>query len=134
MYTYLNAINNTDVERYGIPAIYYYGEYKGYTMIGLTLLNFGFNASFQSFQFNIIDILVAFREFVSKIVSWSVLAQCNGANVHYFSSLKFAQGTNYEIEAKSQMKNIPVISAIKDRFEKYIQNYILTETEQTKMK
>lgn len=67
IYTCLNAINNTDVEYYGIPAVYYYGEYRGYTMIGMTLLDFGFNTSFQTFQFNVIDILITFREFVSKI-------------------------------------------------------------------
>lgn len=69
IYTCLNAINNQYVERCGIPAVYYWGSYQNYTMIGMTLLDVGFHDTFQTFQFNVIDILVAFREFVSKMES-----------------------------------------------------------------
>lgn len=66
IYTCLNAINNTDVERYGIPSIYYFGSYKNYTMIGFTLLEKEFNSVFDDFDFDLIDVLVTIQEFVRR--------------------------------------------------------------------
>lgn len=36
IYWYLNAINDGTVTTYGIPAIYYYGTWNEYRMLGMT--------------------------------------------------------------------------------------------------
>lgn len=66
MYTYLKAIENSTVETYGIPAVYYYGEWKDYTLIGLTLLDPQFTEMANDSQSKkyYIDILIIFRELV----------------------------------------------------------------------
>lgn len=65
MYTYLNAINNTDVERYGIPTVYYYGTWKDNILIAVTLLDPAFNKKSKDRELQEVDILITFREFVS---------------------------------------------------------------------
>lgn len=62
IYTCLNAINKPDVERYGIPAVYYYGKWKNYTMMAITLLD-----SKIKQIFNDVDILIWFQDYVSMI-------------------------------------------------------------------
>lgn len=61
MYTYLYAINNTDVERYGIPTVYYYGEWDHLIIMGLTLLDNGVDSKHLSES----DVLIVLRDFVS---------------------------------------------------------------------
>lgn len=69
IYTCLEAINNPNIERYGIPSVYYYGSYRNYTMIALTLLDNDFNYVFNDFQFDMIDLFVTIQEFVSGAMS-----------------------------------------------------------------
>lgn len=65
IYTYLNAINNTDVERYGIPAVYYFGTWHDHVLMAITLLDSKFNECHRSRSFTEADILLIAREFVS---------------------------------------------------------------------
>lgn len=69
IYTCLEAINNPNVERYGVSAVYYYGSYRDYTMMAFTLLDKEFNLVFNDFQFDIVDMFVTIREFVSVTMS-----------------------------------------------------------------
>lgn len=68
MYTYLHAINSSKVERYGIPAVYYYGEWEGHDliMLGLTLLD----KEVESKQLleSDVNVLIVLRDFVSAIL------------------------------------------------------------------
>lgn len=65
MYKYLDAINNTKIEAYGIPCIYYYGQWNNCVLIAMTLLDTKFNIKCENLQVNEVDILIIFREFVS---------------------------------------------------------------------
>lgn len=70
IYTYLNAIQNSTVEKYGIPAVYHYGKWKEFTMLGVTLLDSQFTRLYMhildtpGLAMSYIDILIVFREFV----------------------------------------------------------------------
>lgn len=67
MYTYLNAIYNPDVEKYGIPAIYYYNKYGErhqllvFSLFECNLLDKAENVT----ALQPIDSLILFRDFVS---------------------------------------------------------------------
>lgn len=65
IYTYLNAINNTDIERFGIPAVYYFGTWHDHILMAITLLDSKFNECHRSRTLKEIDILIVAREFVS---------------------------------------------------------------------
>lgn len=65
IYSYLNAINNSDVERYGIPSVYYYGEWNDYVLMGLTLLDPEFNKRVENGLFGEVDGLILMQQFVS---------------------------------------------------------------------
>lgn len=65
IYSYLNAIDNEDVERYGIPAVYYYGEWNNHILMGLILLHAEFNKKFENGQFDGADTLIVMQQFVS---------------------------------------------------------------------
>lgn len=60
VYTYLESINQTDKEAYGIPTVYYYGRWEGCVLMAITLLD-----KLKNYQMNSMDILIIFREFVS---------------------------------------------------------------------
>lgn len=64
VYTYLNAIFNPDVERYGIPSIYYYNRYGEYQLMVLSL--FECNLLNKESAIQVIDNLIVFRDFVSN--------------------------------------------------------------------
>lgn len=66
MYTYLNAINNSTVESYGIPSVYFYGSWRDYVLMAISLIDPNFN---NNYRFYDVDILIVFREFVSHTVS-----------------------------------------------------------------
>lgn len=66
IYSYLGAINNTNIENYGIPCIYYYGQWEECQMIGMSLLNPEFNIRYKSLKVNDLDVLILCREFVSN--------------------------------------------------------------------
>lgn len=61
VYTYLESINQTNKEAYGIPTVYYYGRWKGGVIMAITL----FDPKLKDYQMNTMDILIIFREFVS---------------------------------------------------------------------
>lgn len=69
IYTYMKAIDNSTVENYGIPAVYYYGQWEGCTLIAITLLDSRFNQIFNNplLERNDIDIFIICREYVSII-------------------------------------------------------------------
>lgn len=66
MYTYLGAINIEKVENDGIPSVYYYGRWRNFIMMAITLLDPAFDERVESLAFETIDILIIFREFVSR--------------------------------------------------------------------
>lgn len=68
IYSYLNAINNTQVEVLGIPSVYYYGRWNNCILLAITLLDSEFSAMTKKpkTKFNDFDILIIFREFVSN--------------------------------------------------------------------
>lgn len=68
MYTYLNAINNTEIEAYGIPSVHYYGQWNGCILIAITLLDPEFNKRFKVRDVSEVDMLIMSREFVSKFL------------------------------------------------------------------
>lgn len=65
MYTCLDAINNSKVEAFGIPAVYYYGQWKGHTLMAITLLD----TEPPNHQLNEADILILFLEFVCRLLT-----------------------------------------------------------------
>lgn len=67
IYTCLNAINDPDVERYGIPAVYYYGKWEDYILMAITLLDSKFNPNPKSSAINEVDVLILFREIVIMV-------------------------------------------------------------------
>lgn len=76
MYTYLGGID-PNVPIYGIHSIYFYGKYYGqfdnYTMMAMTLLNTKFQRDLSEEEITELDLLMAFREYVSpKILSNTV--------------------------------------------------------------
>lgn len=69
MYSYLGAINDTNVEQYGIPVIYYYGECSqtGLILMAISLLDQDIQdltLSKQLFEHDV-NILILLRNFVS---------------------------------------------------------------------
>lgn len=66
IYTYLDAINNTDVERYGIPSVHYFGLWDDYVLMAITLLDANCMKKSKNGQLNELDMIIIFREFVSK--------------------------------------------------------------------
>lgn len=78
MLTYLNAINRTEIERFGFPAVYYYSNWKGFILTIISYFdggdlverkNKGFFESSSS-ESKSIDSLILFRDFVSAIPSY----------------------------------------------------------------
>lgn len=65
-YTYLDAINNTSVEAFGIPSVYYFGQWNGYFLMAITFLETELETkSMENGQLTDADVLIIFREFVS---------------------------------------------------------------------
>lgn len=69
MYSYLGAINDTNVERYGIPVVYYYGNWNqtGLILMAVSLLDQDIEdlvISKRLFE-NDVNILILLRDFVS---------------------------------------------------------------------
>lgn len=68
IYSYLNAIYNNDssIEIYGIPSVYYYGRWERFILMALTLLDTTVKVRSISNESHVVDILIIFREFVSR--------------------------------------------------------------------
>lgn len=73
IYSYLGAINNTKIEEYGLPCIYYYGQWEECQMIGMSLLNPEFNKQYKGLIVNDLDVLILCREFVSIFIYFFTL-------------------------------------------------------------
>lgn len=69
MYTYLNAINNPNVERYGIPAVYYDGTWNDHVLMAITLLDTEFGRRRVGRGLNDVDVMILARDFVC-ILNW----------------------------------------------------------------
>lgn len=76
IYTYLNAINNPKVERFGFPALYCYQKWEDSMMIATTLFDGKDLGRFVMKEYfneavgtQSINSLILFREFVSFFVS-----------------------------------------------------------------
>lgn len=67
IYSYLHAIDNSTVERFGIPTVYYYGKWEDFIVIAITLCNRGsLNDYCDDFDLEIpLNNLIVFRQFVS---------------------------------------------------------------------
>lgn len=78
IFTYLNAINRTDIERFGFPAVYYYNDWNGYILTVISYFDGGDlvdrrNKGFfqnPSSESESIDSLILFRNFVSAISTY----------------------------------------------------------------
>lgn len=75
IYSYLDAINRTEVEKYGIPCILYYGQYQDCQMLGMSLLDPEFNKRYKNLNVTDIDVLILCREFVSNPSFSPIVAQ-----------------------------------------------------------
>lgn len=68
IYTYLNAIDDPNIEIYGIPTIYYYGTWNNeYTMMAKTLLDTEFEKKVDARQIPELQ----FQKFVSFFYYYS---------------------------------------------------------------
>lgn len=68
MFSYLHAINNPEVEKCGIPAVYYYGEWEQLIMMGFSILENDLDKLVDSKQFfeSDVNVLLVLRDFVSN--------------------------------------------------------------------
>lgn len=66
IYSYLNAINSTEIEMYGIPSVYYYGRWEGHILMAITLLDSQVKVFSEPRRINVLNVLIIFREFVSN--------------------------------------------------------------------
>lgn len=68
-YSYLNAINRPEVEAYGIPAVYYYGQWQEYKekyhLLAIILLVLEFIQRSKDRKVSDVDLLILARGFVS---------------------------------------------------------------------
>ncbi|XP_031628619.1 uncharacterized protein LOC116344287 [Contarinia nasturtii] len=83
MYTYLGAINNSTVENYGIPTVYYYGKWEDCSMIAITPLDPQFNQIEENPEkrssLTDVDIFIICREYVriSKFIHSRGVCHCD---------------------------------------------------------
>lgn len=86
MYTYLHAINKSETEAFGIPVIHYFGmwnkEIGNFTVMAMTLCDSEFDKSMKSKNFEQLDIMIMFREFVS-IFELLFLSSCYAPQVNW---------------------------------------------------
>lgn len=65
IYSYLDAIDNPDVEKYGIPNVYYYGKWGTYMLTVFSLFDYDLMNVAEHFPNHSINSLILFRDFVS---------------------------------------------------------------------
>lgn len=83
IYSYLGAINNSAIEAYGIPSVYYYGRWNGCYLLAITLLDSKFNERWKLSYVNEVDILIISREFVSYVLFLSRQLKNNSFSVQF---------------------------------------------------
>lgn len=67
IYSNLHAIDNATVERFGIPAVYYYGKWEEFIVMAITLCEGSLNDRENDFAFPL-NALIVFQQFVSATV------------------------------------------------------------------
>lgn len=67
VYAQLRAINNSNVERFGIANVYYFAQWEGYYVMAMTLLDSYLDEKMAGHAMNKMDILLFAKQFVSKI-------------------------------------------------------------------
>lgn len=72
MYSYLNAIDNPNVEKYGISAVYYYGEWNDFIVTAFTELKETLDQRIESSGIHDEDILLLLRHFVRITILQSI--------------------------------------------------------------
>lgn len=64
MYSYLYAIDNATVEQYGVPSLYYYGEWANFIVTAYTELEETVAVRVHSGTYYNYDILLLIQQFV----------------------------------------------------------------------
>lgn len=65
MYWYLDAINKTNVERYGFSTVYYFNQWGYYVLTIFSLFECDLKNKMKHHTFQPVDNLILFRDFVS---------------------------------------------------------------------
>lgn len=65
IYNYLDAVNNTGVEKFGIPSVHYFGLWEDHVLMAITLLDADCMKKARNNEINELDTIIIFREFVS---------------------------------------------------------------------
>lgn len=65
IYTWLGAVNDTKIEAYGVPCVYFYSWWNKHVLTAITLLDSEFHKRCEPIQMTEADILIVFRDFVS---------------------------------------------------------------------
>lgn len=100
IYSYLNAINNSTVEAYGIPSIYYYGTWKDHVMMAMTLLDAPLDKKMKQQQLNEVDLMIVFQQVVSTILERGRSSYCISFGFQFFLlSLECFTGANNKIHS-----------------------------------
>lgn len=68
MYSYMKAINKTDVEKYGIASVYYYGRWKGFIVSAYTGLEDTLAHRIEIGRVETYDILFVIQQFVRSFI------------------------------------------------------------------
>lgn len=92
-YSYLNAINNTAVEQFGIPTVYFYGAWSDYVMLAITLMDLEYRKMCALRKLTDVDILIVAREFVCRILCLNFVIMLHVL----IKSSQFYEGENNEI-------------------------------------
>lgn len=79
MFFYLKAYKKPEVEQFGIPAIYYYGEWENFIAMAMTKLDKSlYDVCMEPHEFtNPLDALIFIRQFVSALYSFLIFPQIN---------------------------------------------------------
>lgn len=91
MYTYLDAINNASVEAYGIPSVYYYGQWNDCYLMAITLLDTKSYKMYGPNGINHVDVLIVFREFVSKFKVLLMNTIIKNSNYHFYLKVRITK-------------------------------------------
>lgn len=89
MYTYLGAIDNEDVERYGIPSVYYYDTWNDHILLAITLLDPEFSNRVRMARvekLSTVDTLIIFKECVGLRFSIRI-CRLIPVSLHNFSDI-----------------------------------------------
>lgn len=68
MYTSLYAINNSNIEGFGIPSVHYFGRLCDHILMALTFLDIDCEGIFANHNYIEADVLIIFREFVGYLL------------------------------------------------------------------